>query len=81
MAAQLKHNALYLSDSLAKDQTVVAEAEQKLEGNYTVMERERIKLRDHTGKSRGTTCLVLVILPTVVLLLSLMIVLIRFSRK
>ena len=81
MATQLKRNAIHFSDSLAKDQAVVAEAEQKLEGNYEIMERERIRLRDHSGKSRGTTCLVIVILLAVVLLFALMVVLIRFSRK
>jgi len=81
MATQLKRNAIHFSDSLAKDQAVVAEAEQKLEGNYGIMERERVRLRDHSGKSRGTTCLVVVILLAVVLFFVLMVVLIRFSRK
>jgi len=81
MAAQLKRNAIHFSDSLAKDQAVVTEVEQKLEGNYSVMERERVRLRDHSGKSRGTTCLVVMIMLVVVLLFALMVVLIRFSRK
>jgi SNARE protein 1 len=81
MAMQLKRNALHFSDSLAKDQAVVSEAEQKLEGNYSVIERERIRLRDHTGKSRGTTCLVVMIVLAVVLLFAMMVMLIRISRK
>jgi SNARE protein 1 len=81
MATQLKRNALHFSDALAKDQAVVVEAEQKLEGNYGLMERERDRLRDHGGKSRGTTCLVVMIMLVVVLLFALMVVLIRFSRK
>ena len=81
MAVQLKRNALHFSDALAKDQAVLAETEQKLEGNYDVMERERVRLKDHSAKSGGTTCLVVGIILLVVLLFALMVVLIRFSRK
>lgn len=81
MAIQLKRNALHFSDSLAKDKAVVEETEQKLEGNYGVMERERVRLRDHSGKSRGTTCLVVMIIMAVVFLFALMVLLIRFSRR
>lgn len=81
MAAQLKRNAVHFSVSLAKDQAIVAEAEQKLEENSSMMEKERVRLRDHSGKSKGTTCLVVMVLLVVVLLFAMMVVLIRFSRR
>ncbi|KII92205.1 hypothetical protein PLICRDRAFT_464542 [Plicaturopsis crispa FD-325 SS-3] len=59
MATQLKRNAMHFSESLARDQAVVDEAQEKLEGNYDVMKKERVRLRDHRGKSGSTTCLVL----------------------
>jgi len=57
MATQLKRNALHFSDSLVKDQTVVEQAQQKLEQNYGFMQKERTRLRDHSGKSSSTTWL------------------------
>ena len=65
MAAQLKRNAIHLSESLAKDQAVVGAAQEKIEGNYAVMLKERVRLRDHRGKSGGTTCLIMLSLVVV----------------
>ena len=79
MAAQLKRNAMHFSTSLAKDQAVVEDAQQKLEGNYDVMMKERVRLRDHRGKSGSTTCMVLAIVALVLVLFTLMISIIRFS--
>lgn len=79
MAAQLKRNAMHFSTSLAKDQAVVEDAQQKLEGNYDVMMKERVRLRDHRGKSGSTTCMVLAIVALVLVLFILMISIIRFS--
>jgi hypothetical protein len=79
MAAQLKRNAIHFSTSLAKDQAVVEDAQQKLEGNYDVMMKERVRLRDHRGKSGSTTCMVLAIVALVLALFILMISIIRFS--
>ncbi|KAL0957063.1 hypothetical protein HGRIS_003161 [Hohenbuehelia grisea] len=59
MATQLRRNAVHFSETLAKDQALVKEAEEKLEGNFDVMKRERVRLRDHSGKSGSTTCLVI----------------------
>ena len=59
MATQLKRNAIHFSESLAKDQAVVAEAQEKLEGNYDVMKKERLRVRDLRGKTGGTTCLLI----------------------
>jgi len=57
MATQLKRNALHFADSLVKDQAVVEQAQQKLEQNHGFMQKERTRLRDHSGKSRSTTWL------------------------
>ncbi|PFH53673.1 hypothetical protein AMATHDRAFT_910 [Amanita thiersii Skay4041] len=80
MAVQLKRNALHFSDSLVKDKAVVEDAQQKVESNFDVMQKERIRLRDHRGKSTSTTCLVVAIILVVVLLFALMVVLIRLTR-
>ncbi|GLB44976.1 putative membrane fusion protein Use1 [Lyophyllum shimeji] len=79
MATQLKRNAQHFSDTLARDQAVVEETQTKLEGNFDVMQKERIRLRDHRGKSGGTTCLVVLIVVMVVLLFMLMVSIIRFT--
>ena len=59
MATQLKRNAMHFADSLEKDKAVVEGAHQKLERNYDVMTKERVRLRDHRSKSWGTTWLVM----------------------
>ena len=60
MATQLKRNAIHFSDSLAKDQAVVEDAQMKIEGNYDVMQRERLRVRDLRGTTGSTTCLVVI---------------------
>jgi len=79
MAAQLKRNAIHFSTSLANDQAVVEDAQQKLEGNYDVMTKERVRLRDHGGKSGSTTWMVVAIVALVLVLFIFMISIIRFS--
>lgn len=79
MATQLKRNALHFSDTLVKDQAVVEETQQKLEGNFDTMQKERIRLRDHSGKSSSTTCLVFFVVVTATLLVVLMAYIIRFT--
>jgi hypothetical protein len=79
MATQLKRNAVHFSESLAKDQAVVEDTQQKLESNFDIMQKERVRLRDHRGKSTSTTCLVVLIVLTVVLLFVLMVSIIRFT--
>lgn len=59
MATQLKRNAIHFSETLVKDQTVVEETKLKMESNYDSMHKERTRLRDHSGKSWGTTWLTL----------------------
>lgn len=81
MATQLKRNALHFSDSLVKDKAVVEETQEKLEGNLGVMLKERLRLRDFRGKSQSTTCLVVGIVVTVLLLFMFMVSVVRFSRR
>lgn len=57
MATQMKRNALHFSDVMVKDKAVVEEAHEKLEKNYGFMQTEQTRLRDHSGKSSGTTWL------------------------
>jgi hypothetical protein len=81
MATQLKRNAMHFSDSLAKDKAVIDETHEKLEGNFGVMLKERIRLRDFRGKSGSTTCMVIGIVVAVLMLFMAMISVIRFSGR
>jgi hypothetical protein len=66
MATQLKLNALYFSDKLASEKGTVDEAHEKLESNFDKMKGQRIRLRDHRGKSGSTTWMVLGAIVTVI---------------
>lgn len=77
MAQQLKRNAIHFSSSLANDKAVIEEASEKIEGNFNVMQGQRIKLRDRTSQSRSNTCLIMGIILLVFLLFMLMIMIIR----
>jgi hypothetical protein len=58
MAAQLKRNAVHFANALEKDKAVVEDAQGKMERNFDVLSKERVRLRDHRSKSWGTTWLV-----------------------
>jgi low affinity Fe/Cu permease len=62
MAAQLKRNAMYFAGALEKDKAVVTGAQEKVERNFDMMTKERVRLRDHRSKSWGTTWLVVLTL-------------------
>ncbi|KAG6907324.1 hypothetical protein DXG01_009406 [Tephrocybe rancida] len=47
MAAQLRRNAQHFSETLGRDQAVTDELQEKLTGNFDVMKKERVRLRDH----------------------------------
>ncbi|KAF8920216.1 hypothetical protein CPB85DRAFT_617943 [Mucidula mucida] len=79
MAAQLLRNARHFNDSLAKDQAVVEDTQQKLESNFDMAKKERIRLRDHRGKSGMTTCWVVGAVVVVTFLFILMVMLIRLT--
>ncbi|KAG8970330.1 hypothetical protein FRC03_009603 [Tulasnella sp. 419] len=79
MAAQLKRNALHFSDSLAKEKGVLEEAQVKLESNYGLMKIQRLRLRDFTGKSGGTTWMVLGAIACVIIAWVIMFMIIRLT--
>jgi len=80
MATQLKRNAIHFSDTLAKDQAVVEETKLKLESNFDELQKERTRLRDHSGKSRGTTWLTAFSVIAVLVSFFVMFFIIRFTR-
>ncbi|KAA1475078.1 hypothetical protein DENSPDRAFT_841805 [Dentipellis sp. KUC8613] len=57
MAGQLRRNAEHFSSSLARDSAVLQSTDARIGANLDVMQRERVRLRDHRAKSWGTTCL------------------------
>ncbi|KAI6010503.1 membrane fusion protein Use1-domain-containing protein [Pisolithus marmoratus] len=79
MARQLRRNATHFSDSLARDKVVVDAMQEKLEGNFDSLKKERIRLRDFRGKSGGTTCLVIMSVIVVVIAFTLMVFIIRVT--
>ncbi|KAF8658397.1 hypothetical protein AX16_002005 [Volvariella volvacea WC 439] len=80
MATQLKRNAIHFSNSLEKDAAIVEETQQKLESNFDMMQKERVRLRDHSSKSTGTTCYTVFIVIAVLVIFMFMVSLIRFTR-
>ncbi|KAF9076670.1 hypothetical protein BDP27DRAFT_1313712 [Rhodocollybia butyracea] len=81
MAVQLRKNAQHFSESLVEDKAVIEETQTKLEGNFGVMQKERIRLRDHRGKSGNTTCLVIFAVVGVLVVFVFMVALIRLTRR
>ena len=80
MATQLKRNAIHFSDTLAKDQAVVEETKLKLESNFDELQKERTRLRDHSGKSSGTTWLIVFSVIAVLVSFFVMFFIIRLTR-
>jgi SNARE protein 1 len=81
MATQLKHNAQHFSNSLANDKLVIEETHEKLEGNFGTMVKEKMRLRDFSVKSRGSTWLVVMIVVVVLAVFVMMVGVVRFSRR
>ena len=79
MAGQLRRNAEHFSTALAADQAVLRTAEEKIGENYDVMKRERSRLRDHRGRSLGTTCLTIMSVLVVAVAFLVMFFLLRFT--
>lgn len=79
MAKQLKRNAMHFSESLEKDKAVLKDTEEKLDVNYDSLGKERIRLRDHRGKSGGTTCLVIMSIIIVIISFAVMLLVIRIT--
>ena len=80
MATQLKRNAEHFSQTLEKDNALLLTTSQKIEENYDAMGKARVMLKDLTGKSGGTTWLVMAIVACVVGVFVAMVGVIRFSR-
>ena len=80
MATQLKRNAIHFSDALIKDQVVVEETQNKMESNFDGLHKERSRLRDYSGKGRGTTWLTIFSLIAVFVSFFFMFFIIRFTR-
>ncbi|KZV63598.1 hypothetical protein PENSPDRAFT_691505 [Peniophora sp. CONT] len=81
MAAQLKANATYFSGALEKDKIALEGAEEKITSNLDAMTKERVRLRDHRGKSMGTTCLTVTSIVVVLVSFVIMFFIIRFTRR
>ena len=79
MACQLRRNAEHFSTALAADQAVLRSTEEKIGENYDVMKRERVRLRDHRGRSLGTTCLTITSVLVVAVAFLVMFFLLRFT--
>ncbi|KZT22547.1 hypothetical protein NEOLEDRAFT_1180788 [Neolentinus lepideus HHB14362 ss-1] len=79
MATQLKTNAVHFSSTLSKDQAFVQETQEKLEMNYDVMKKERVRVRDFRGKSGSTTCLVICSVVVVLISFIVMVFVIRWT--
>ncbi|KAF8268211.1 hypothetical protein EI94DRAFT_1728377 [Lactarius quietus] len=79
MAGQLRRNAEHFSGALAADQAVLRVAEEKVGANLDVMKWERVRLRDHRGKSLGTTCLTISSVLVVAIAFLVMFFVIRFT--
>lgn len=79
MAGQLRRNAEHFSTALAADQAVLRNTEEKIGANYDVMKRERVRLRDHRGRSLGTTCLTLASVLVVAVAFLVMFFILRFT--
>ncbi|KAG2744906.1 hypothetical protein P692DRAFT_20865575 [Suillus brevipes Sb2] len=79
MATQLRRNATHFSESLVKDKSVVEAMQEKIEGNFDFMKKERIRLRDFRGKSGSTTCLVIMSILVVLVAFMLMVLVIRVT--
>jgi hypothetical protein len=79
MAGQLRRNAEHFSKALAVDQAVLRDTEEKMSTNYDVMKRERVRLRDHRGKSIGTTCLTITSVFIVTVAFVVMFFVLRFT--
>lgn len=81
MAAQLKRNALYFSDLMAKDQRVMEETEVKLEGNFGYMQQTQTRMKGLREKTGSSTCMRMLIILVVTFLFMFMVSLIRFSGR
>jgi len=81
MATQLKHNAQHFSASLEKDKAVIEETQEKMEGNFGLMMKGKMRLRDFRVRSKGSLWMVMAIVVVVLVLFVVMVGVIRFSGR
>ncbi|KAJ3813110.1 hypothetical protein F5876DRAFT_35814 [Lentinula aff. lateritia] len=81
MALQLRKNAQNFSEKLVEDKSIVEETQMQLDSNFSVMQKERVRLRDHKGKSGSTTCLVIFAVVAVTITFVFMVALLRLTRR
>lgn len=79
MGRQLKLNALHLANSISKEKDVMEDAGVKLETNLDTMTKERVRLRDHRGKSGSTTWMVVTAIACVIVAWIAMFFIIRLT--
>ncbi|EIN11192.1 hypothetical protein PUNSTDRAFT_124670 [Punctularia strigosozonata HHB-11173 SS5] len=79
MAAQLRRNAQHFSSRLAEDKALVDDVSEKLDRNFDVMTKERVRLRDRRVAARGNTWLVVCGVIGVLLAFIVMVFIIRVT--
>jgi hypothetical protein len=79
MASQLRRNAEHFASQLEADKPLVESASEKLEANFDVMTKERVRLRDRRVTARGQTWFVVAAIIGVVLAFAFMVLLIRVT--
>jgi hypothetical protein len=79
MATQLKRNAVHFADLLEKDKAVTENLQEKMEGNFDIMQAVRVRVRDARGKTWSTTWVMIVGLVGVLIAFVLMAILIRLT--
>lgn len=79
MGRQLRLNAIHLSNSIAKEKGTMEDAADKLDRNLGTMTKERVRLRDHRGKSGSTTWMVVSAIVCVIVAWILMFFVIRLT--
>ncbi|KAG9316829.1 hypothetical protein JVU11DRAFT_2895 [Chiua virens] len=80
MATQLRRNATHFSLSLEQDKSIVVTMQEKVEGNFEFMKRERLRLRDFEGRAGARQCLVIMSVVVVLIAFMIMVFIIRLTR-
>lgn len=79
LSTQLKTNSQTLASNLEKDKAVMADAKEKLEGNYEKMKAQQVRLKEQKGRSRGTLCWTIVVVSGVAIAWVVMFFLIKVT--
>ncbi|ORY89617.1 hypothetical protein BCR35DRAFT_300000 [Leucosporidium creatinivorum] len=79
LSTQLKTNSQTFASNLEKDKAVMADAKDKLEGNYEKMKQQQVRLKEQKGRSRGTLCWTIVVVSGVAIAWVVMFFLIKVT--